>query len=345
MTKPTKLFYNRRRKYTDKKTVSPYKTYGSKGKGEKQMNAIATLNEQQTLTIRAEFYPAFLSYIDTKPSTVETYTKALRNFARYLQENEIRQPRREDIIVYRDNLKETHAPATVQTYIIAIRLFFRFLEMQGLYPNVAEHIKGATISREHKKDNLTSEQAKTLLSSIDRTTVAGLRNYALISVMMTGGLRDIEIQRANIDDIRTVGNNTVLFIQGKGRDEKAEYIKLTAPVIKAIREYLKARGTAQATAPLFVSFSRNNNGGRLTTRAISGIVKDQLKAAGHDSSRLTAHSLRHTAATLNLLNGGTLEETQELLRHSNINTTMIYLHHIKRENNKSEERITAALFD
>jgi len=73
-------------------------------------------------------------------------------------------------------------------------------------------------------------------------------------------------------------------------------------------------------------------------------VKKAFKASGYDSDRLTAHSLRHTAGTLNLLNGGSLEDTQQLLRHSNINTTMIYLHHIDRAKNQSEERIAGALF-
>nr|WP_261008286.1 hypothetical protein [Staphylococcus haemolyticus] len=44
------------------------------------------------------------------------------------------------------------------------------------------------------------------------------------------------------------------------------------------------------------------------------------------------------------MNGGSLEETQQLLRHSNINTTMIYLHHLERSKNQSEKRIADALF-
>ena len=66
--------------------------------------------------------------------------------------------------------------------------------------------------------------------------------------------------------------------------------------------------------------------------------------AGLKSDRLTAHSLRHTTATLNLLNGGTPEETMQLLRHSNLNTTLIYSHTIERANNKSEERVAKAIF-
>ena len=83
----------------------------------------------------------------------------------------------------------------------------------------------------------------------------------------------------------------------------------------------------------------------MTTRSISRIVKDRLVDAGLNSDRLTAHSLRHTAATLNMLHGGTLDETQQMLRHSKIDTTMIYTHHLERVKNRSEDRIAAAIWD
>ena len=67
-------------------------------------------------------------------------------------------------------------------------------------------------------------------------------------------------------------------------------------------------------------------------------------AAGINSPRITAHSLRHTAATLNLLNGGTPEETQQLMRHQNPATTQIYSHALDRGNNESEDRITKVIF-
>jgi integrase/recombinase XerC len=81
----------------------------------------------------------------------------------------------------------------------------------------------------------------------------------------------------------------------------------------------------------------------MTTRSISRIVKENMAGADLISDRLTAHSLRHTTATLNLLNGGTPEETRQLLRHANINTTMIYRHALERANNNSESRIVKAI--
>jgi integrase/recombinase XerC len=82
----------------------------------------------------------------------------------------------------------------------------------------------------------------------------------------------------------------------------------------------------------------------MTERSVSRIVKNHLIAAGFNSDRLTAHSLRHTAATLNLLNGGTPEETQQMLNHKSIVTTQIYVHALERAKNQSENRIAAALF-
>lgn len=292
-----------------------------------------------------DLYIHFINYIDVSEATVKTYSRALKQFFNYLSSNNIHRPEREDILAYKKHLTDTGKKAsTVQGYIIAVRQFFKWTEQESLYPNVANNIKGAKISRAHKKDYLTSKQIKTVLDTVPKDTVKGVRDYAILALMITGGLRTIEVSRAKIEDMRTLGDSTALFIQGKGRDEKSEYIKLSDAVEEAIRSYLQTRPQAKPEEYLFASTSNNNLNKGLTSRSISGIVKQALRDAGFNSDRLTAHSLRHSAGTLNLLNGGTLEETQQLLRHSNINTTMIYLHHLERENNKSEERISNAIF-
>lgn len=99
-------------------------------------------------------------------------------------------------------------------------------------------------------------------------------------------------------------------------------------VESAIRDYLSARKVDDQNQPLFVSTSNHNAHGRMTTRSIRRTVKTIFIAAGFNSPRLTAHSTRHTAATLSLLNGATLQQAQELLRHQNIATTEIYAHNI-----------------
>lgn len=301
--------------------------------------AIAGRNE-----VTAELFSRWTSFIDASPKTVDTYSKNIKRFFVYLMENGITQPQREDIVAYRDYLKEDHKPTTVQGYLAAVKLFFQWTEQERLYPNVAQRVKGAKLDNEHKKDYLTTKQVNKLLGAVDRDSLKGLRDYAILSVMVTTGLRETSIVNANIGDIRTAGDAVALFYKGKGHEEKATYVKLAEPVEEAVRAYLKARGETDLEAPLFSSIANRNNGERMTTRSVSRIAKTRLIDVGLESDRLTGHSLRHTAATLNLLNGGTVEETQQLLDHANINTTLIYSHALERAKNNSEERIAKAIF-
>ena len=301
--------------------------------------AVAERNE-----VTVELFSRWTSFIDASPKTVDTYSKNIKRFFVYLMENGITQPQREDIVAYRDYLKVDHKPTTVQGYLAAVKLFFQWTEQERLYPNVAQRVKGAKLDTEHKKDYLTTKQVTKLLGGVDRESLKGLRDYAILSVMVTTGLREVSIVNANIGDIRTAGDAVALFYKGKGHEEKATYVKLAEPVEEAVRAYLKARGETNPEAPLFSSIANRNNGERMTTRSVSRIAKTRLVDVGLESDRLTGHSLRHTAATLNLLNGGTVEETQQLLDHSNINTTLIYSHALERANNHSEERIAKAIF-
>jgi len=310
------------------------------------MEVIERVRSQEIeMGIIESWYQKFLSYLDTSEKTVETYKRALRQFFLFLHQRGISQPVREDILNFRDELKNTgHSPATIQTYITVVKLFFRWTSQERLYPNIADHIKGAKIGREHKKDYLTADQVREVLSTVEQNTLQGMRDYAILVLMLTCGLRTIEVSRANIGDLRVLAGNTVLYIQGKGREGKSEYVKVPNRVEKAIRSYLMMRGYTHDTDPLFASTSNNSKGARLTTRSISGIVKQALKNAGYNSSRLTAHSLRHTAVTLALLSGVDLAEVQNFARHKNITTTMIYNHAIEDEKNRCSNAVAQIIF-
>ena len=318
--------------------------------GAHNMNELQRIERQNNSleivkTLDFNIYDRFIDYLDASPKTVETYKKALRQFFNYLALHGIRQPQREDVLAFRDDLKTSGLkPTTVQNYITATRIFFKWTEQERLYPNIAEHVKGAKLDKNHKKDYLTSRQTKEVLANIETDTEEGLRNYAILSLMVTGGLRTIEVSRANVGDLRTVGENTVLFIQGKGREEKTEYIKVSAPVERALRTYLKERDFTTEEQPLFTSTSNNSKGKRITTRTVSAVVKNALKNAGYDSNRLTAHSLRHTAITLALLAGRDITEVQQFARHANLNTTMIYNHALDKAKNGCSDAITSAIF-
>lgn len=286
----------------------------------------------------------WLAFLDVSPKSEETYRKDLKAFFYWMRDNEIREPKREDILKYKADMLATHKASTVQAYLTTVKLFFSWLELEGLYKDISKHIKGVKVESGHKKDFLSVAQVKNLLSVVPNETLQEKRDYAIITLLVTTGLRTIEIVRANIEDLSELGGEKVLYIQGKGRTEKAEYIKIAPKVYNAIEDYLEGRGEASKEEPLFISHSNRNEGERLTTRTISGLCKKYFIEAGYNSDRITAHSLRHTAGTLALLNGSTPEQVQQMLRHKNINTTLIYRHDIERINNNSELRIADAIF-
>ena len=179
------------------------------------MNEIAVVQSKGEIvaqqTIDGTLLDRFIAYLDASPKTVETYYKAVRQLITYLMLNGITRPQREDIVAFREELKASgHKPTTVQNYITATKLFFRWTAQEGLYPNIADHLKGAKLNRDHKKDYLTSRQVKEVLDAVERDTLKGLRDYAILTLMVTGGLRTIEVIRADVGDLRTVGEATVV---------------------------------------------------------------------------------------------------------------------------------------
>lgn len=290
--------------------------------------------------------------------TIASYSRRILQFGEYLQTNGISKPTRNDIIAFREYLKQTKKPSTVFGYMVAVKLFFKWTEDQGIYPDVAKLVKNVSVSTDHKKEPLTVNQINEVLFRIDKSSINGVRDYALILLMVTTGLREISIMQADIGDFKTkafddpetseVYYKDVMFYKSKGHNDKDLFV-LIPPITKiAIEDYLEQRlangGTTRDEEPLFTSLSNHNNEGRLTTRSIRRIVTNHFHDADLDLSRISTHSLRHSFATINLLSGGTLEETQKALGHKNINTTTIYSHAINAMNNQSSSRVANAIF-
>ena len=286
----------------------------------------------------------WIKFTDVRPSSQKTYVKALNQMFKYFYSNSITNPTRTDIERWKSEMLATKKATTVQLYIIAAKLFFKFLSQHNIYPNITDNMKSAKVDHEHKKDALTINQCQALLNSIDISNQKGLRDRAIISLMITAGLRTIEVVRADVGDLHSFADSVYLSIQGKGHDEKSAKVLVASQVYNFIQAYLQTRKNPSNSEPLFTSISRRNFNQRLDTQSISKLVKKKLREISIDDSRHTAHSLRHTAATQALLNGVPLMQVQQVLRHSNINTTLIYSHAIERMKNKSEQTVADAIF-
>lgn len=303
-----------------------------------------------------DLYKEFMAYrADRKETTIAGYKVALKHFFAWIQRNAIREPRRADIIAYKnalltersDKTGGTLAPGTQARYLRAVKMFFKWAASEGLYANVADNICAPKIRQDNThRDALREKDVRRILDSLDRNTATGKRDYAMILLSVTGALRIIELQRADISDLKTIAGEPVLFIQGKGRDEKDEYKKLVPAVVDAIKDYLATRPDAKSGEPLFTSTSnrpgKDATGAptkRISEPGISRIIKTRFRAAGYDSNRITAHSLRHTGVTMLLKSGATLQEAQHYARHASPNTTGIYAHNLEREKDHSEQRV------
>ncbi len=321
-----------------------------------QINGNTALQAQPI--IADKYLVSFLNFID-RPNlenpdkyskTEQTYLTNLKQFAAWLSEQGITQPVRENIIAYRDYLLTKCKPNTVAQYLRTVCQFFRWAASEGLYDNIADNIHAPKVRHDaHKKEalqpsevldienniqetatanaNLAADNAKDTAGRIERATEQGKRLYAMYLLTVTAGLRTIELERANVKDLVVKNGNASIYLWRKGHTE-ADINKPIAPeVYAAIKDYLKSRTDgAKANSPLFVATGNRSGGKRIAARTISQMLKKAMREAGYDSERLTAHSLRHTAAqTVLTLTNNNIYEAQKYLDHANPATTERYL--------------------
>ena len=276
---------------------------------------------------------SFISTQDVKESSRSLYSRTLSQYFGWLEETG-RLPRfvtltRQDVREYKDSLLASGLSAlTVSSYVVAVRKFYEWAEAEKLYPNIAKGIKTPRRKQAFKKQHLTDTKSKELLQHFQDMS---LRDYAIVNLMLRTGLRTVEICRADVGDITFKGDRRVLLVWGKGHTEKDDFVVLTEKAYEPIRDYLATRKAVKAGEPLFTSTSHQNRGERLTTRTISSICKEGLKAIGLDGKEYTAHSLRHTTAVAILKHGGAITDVQEVLRHTSPATSQIYTESVKEE--------------
>lgn len=318
------------------------------------MASLAVISQQTQAVVKSQdqlqgWIEAFLSGLDVRASSSATYGRQLKQWKAWLEETgrieNMGALTREDILAYKRHLQaKGMASYSVSGYLTAVKQWYTWLEGEKLYPNIAKDIKGQKRPKGYAKDTLSEQQLQKALAQIDRSSLEGLRDYAIFNLMARTGLRDIEISRAKIGDIRSEAGQPILYIQGKGRDQADEFVLLMPEALQPIKDWQKARaksmGKAQDEEPLFCSLSLRNYGQALSTRSISRLIKQALLEIGLDDKRITAHSLRHTAITLAVKGGASLHQAQAMARHSSPTTTMIYFHNLARISQGAERCIS-----
>lgn len=297
----------------------------------------------------------FLTYHETiqghSKKTVDEYFLDLRTFFRYIKIEKGRVPRATpleqiaitdvdlalirsvtltDIYAYlsflsRDRVKNANDPnsrhglevSSRARKVATIRSFYKYLVTKAklLDESPIQELDSPKI-RQTLPRYLTLEESIQLLESIDGDNAE--RDFCIITLFLNCGLRISELVGLNLSDVR--GDR--LRVLGKGNKERIVY--LNAACQAAIEDWLAVRAQSGAADPYALFITRRHT--RVTKAGIHKMLKTRFTAAGLDSSKYSAHKLRHTAATLMLQNGVDVRTLQEVLGHEHLNTTQIYTH-------------------
>lgn len=286
----------------------------------------------------------YITYIDRKQITKDSYKRILLQYLDYITTLQIPQPKRNDVLKYKEYLLKNLGSATVQKHIVVLRGFYRYCKLNNYSEDITYEIRGMKIQATFKRQALSLEDSKRLLALAKRRAkdVVGMRNYAIVAILLTTGLRSIEIERADVLDLDIVKGDHVLYVMGKGHDAKDAFVKISDEVYEIIQEYLLARNNDHDA--LFLTHNKRSESKRLSTKVIRSAVKELLISIGYNSKAYSVHSLRHTFATTALMEGASLLETKEALRHSDVSTTQIYAHQVENMKSETYRKVSDALF-
>lgn len=264
--------------------------------------------------------------------TLKAYRIDLLQFAAYCRGTSLLDATPDTIRGYIEHLISTgRAPSTAKRKLATLKVFYKHLGQEGdvassplagfqqrfrtprrlpkvlSIPEVTLLLRTAHAMMDHSSISSTAEHFR------------AVRNYTILEVMFATGIRIDEVSLLNVGDIDTDRHS--VLIHGKGRKERLLFI-YSREVCVALDDYLALRRTQTAeTDALFLG----RGGARLSTHTIRVMFYACCRRAAI-AKHYTPHCLRHTMATLLVENGADIRSVQEILGHSSISTTEIYVH-------------------
>lgn len=226
---------------------------------------------------------------------------------------------------YKNDNDDEIATITQSYHLIALRSFLTYCSKRGIETLGPEKVELPKISRK-QVTFLHKDEIERLVNEIDTNSEIGLRDKAIVELLLSSGLRVSELVSLNRDHVNT--KRREFMVRGKGQKDRPVFI--SEQVAENVANYLAMR--ADSLPPLFISYSGrtgspDNSGDfkRLTPRSIQRIIQKYAKLAGI-TKHVSPHTMRHSFATDLLMNGADIRSVQSMLGHSNIATTQIYTH-------------------
>lgn len=271
-----------------------------------------------------EFFTAQIRNLNTRLA----YARAVTRFSLWCGDRNLRLAQIQPIVVawYIEDLGTTMSRPTVKQHLAALRMLFDFLVVKQVVPaNPAAPVRGPKhVVKRGTTPVLTADEARLLIDSIDCETIGGLRDRALIGVMVFSFARVGAVVAMNVEDYFQHGTREWFRLREKGG-------KLhDLPVHHKAQEYMdayiaEAGIEGQRDTPLFRTMDRQRllTDRRMHRREVLAMIKRRARHA-HLGQEICCHTFRATGITTYLLNGGTLENAQQIANHESPRTTKLY---------------------
>ncbi|MBD2303008.1 tyrosine-type recombinase/integrase [Nostoc sp. FACHB-190] len=212
--------------------------------------------------------------------------------------------------------------ATVNRRLSSIKSLVKFARKLGVCSYSLEDVELEKVKAYRDTTGVDAQTMSAVIQLIDRSTVQGKRDYALLRLLWENLLRRNEVSQLNIKDFEPHSGR--LRILGKGQGTNDEWVKLSAATINAICDWLQVRGNITVSSPLFISLDNRSRGHRLTGDGIRKIVVNYFDEA--DVKKLMSpHRIRHSSVTTLLeVTQGDVRKTQKASRHVKLDVLIVY---------------------
>lgn len=267
-------------------------------------------------------------------TTIKAYEEFFSSFGKFLEsENKLNDFESIDSVVLRRyliKLSTTMNGNTIEGYYRKLKTLFKFLLKEKLLTeNPLDYVERPRTPK-RKIQTFSSEEVFKMLNVYDTNDFIGLRNYTLLSLLLSTGVRRSEFVNLTMFDVDLQAD--IIRIIGKGDKERlipiGKKLKLLLKrYVSARNEYLKQKCKNKTCNAFFIS----RYGEKLKLSGANSIFQTLKKNLGLSGKRYSAHIWRHTFAKSYLLNGGDLFTLQEMLGHADIETTKIYINLTKQE--------------
>ena len=254
--------------------------------------------------------------------TIENYKEDFSIFLRYYPDKkEVSDLTKDDLNDFSyDQALNGRSPTTIARRISTIKNFYSFLEGENIVKGIISDEIIIPKKEHHLPQVLSEEEVNALLKAPDLSSEKGIKEYAILDILYSCGLRVSEAVNLQINQINE--QEGIINILGKGKKERIVPIRKEA--LKALKRYISEVRNEHLVIDKKTVFL-DKKGKKMSRQAIYNIVKENAKKA-EIKKEIHPHTLRHSFATHLLDNGADLRVVQELLGHTKIGTTQIYTH-------------------